>query len=83
MIEKKYPIHDQQKAVEKRNCKWSNSIGKSILTIVLSLLVIWLIVVFLESFWNKSQEHMPNSNKTGVNQTTTSPTQNPIVPSIP
>ncbi|ATO57454.1 hypothetical protein [Bartonella sp. 1-1C] len=76
MIEKKYPIHDQQKAVEKRNCKWSNSIGKSIFTIVLSLLVIWLIVVFLGSFWNKSQEHMHNSNKTGVNHTTTSPIQN-------
>ncbi|AQX21445.1 hypothetical protein Bcsk_008050 [Bartonella sp. CDC_skunk] len=83
MIEKKYPIYDQQKAVEKRNCKWSNSIGKSIFTIILSLLFIWLIVAFLGSFWNKSSENIPNRNKTGVNQTTTNPTQNSIVPPIP
>ncbi|WP_407966173.1 hypothetical protein ACJTDF_03535 [Bartonella sp. C271] len=83
MIEKKYPIHDQQEIVEKRNCQWSNSIGKSIFTIVLSLLIIWLIVAFLGSFWNKSPKHMPDNNTTGVNPTTMSPKQNPTVPSIP
>ncbi|OPB31748.1 hypothetical protein [Bartonella sp. AR 15-3] len=83
MIEKKYPIHDQQEIVEKRNCQWSNSISKSIFTIVLSLLIIWLIVAFLGSFWNKSQKNIPDNNTTGVNQTTTSPKQNSTVPSIP
>ncbi|CBI76350.1 conserved protein of unknown function [Bartonella clarridgeiae 73] len=83
MIEKNYPVHEERKAEEQGNCKWFSSIGKSIFTIVLALLIIWFIAGFLGAFWNKSQRHMPDNNTTGVNQTTTNPKKNPTAPSIP
>ncbi|AQX27921.1 MULTISPECIES: hypothetical protein [unclassified Bartonella] len=84
MIEKNHPIHEERKAAEQRNCKWSDSIGKSIFTIVLALLIIWLIAVFLGAFWSKSQRHISDNNTTGVNQMTTSSKQNlTILKTIP